>query len=88
MTNSEALIYVADKIGIQAQYYTDTHKDTYLESMKAYIRTANIFLDRIERGEKWRLLLLVWIWLLMMILRIVIFGDFGPENIVSIKEFE
>ncbi len=52
MTNSEALIYVADKIGIQAQYYADTHKDTYLESMKAYIRTANIFLDRIERGEK------------------------------------
>ncbi len=52
MTNSESLIYVADKIGIQAQYYADTHKDTYLDSLKAYIRTANIYLDRIERGEQ------------------------------------
>jgi len=52
MTDKQALLYVADKIGIQAQYYVDTHKDTYLESMKAYIRTANIYLERIERGEK------------------------------------
>ena len=52
MTNSEALLYVANKIGIQCQYYLDTNKDTYLDSLKAYIRTANIYLDRIERGEK------------------------------------
>jgi len=52
MTNSEALIYVADKIGVQVQYYLDTNGRQYLDSLKAYIRTANIYLDRIERGEE------------------------------------
>ncbi len=52
MNNSEALLYVADKIGVQVQYYLDTNSQQYLESLKAYIRTANIFLDRIERGEQ------------------------------------
>lgn len=52
MDNNQALLYVADKIGVQVQYYVDTGKNTYLESLKAYIRTANIYLDRIERGEK------------------------------------
>jgi hypothetical protein len=52
MNNSEALLYVADKIGVQCQYYLDTNDNNYLESLKAYIRTANIYLDRIQRGEK------------------------------------
>jgi hypothetical protein len=52
VNNSEALLYVADKIGVQVQYYLDTNSQQYLESLKAYIRTANIFLDRIERGEQ------------------------------------
>jgi len=52
MNNSEALLYVADKIGVQVKYYLDTNSQQYLESLKAYIRTANIYLDRIERGEE------------------------------------
>ena len=52
MTDKEALLYVSEKIGIQVQYYLDTNSQRYLDTMKAYIRTANIYLDRIERGEK------------------------------------
>ena len=52
MTNSESLIYVANKIGDQVRFYQDTNNQQYLESLKAYIRTANIYLDRIQRGEE------------------------------------
>jgi len=52
MNNSEALLYVANKIGDQVRFYQDTNSQQYLDSLKAYIRTANIYLDRIQRGEE------------------------------------
>lgn len=49
MTDKEALIYVADKIGIQAQYYLDTNDERYMDTLKAYIRTGIIYIERMEK---------------------------------------
>lgn len=51
MTDKQALIYVANKIGVQCQYYLDTNENRYLDAMKAYIRVGNIYLERIENAQ-------------------------------------
>ena len=38
MNDKQALLYVAEKIGIQCQYYLDTNETRYLEAMVAYIK--------------------------------------------------
>lgn len=51
MTDKEALLYVADKIGIQYQYYMDTKDQKYMDALVAYMKTGNIYIDRIENAE-------------------------------------
>lgn len=55
MSDKEALLYVADKIGIQYQYYMDTEEQRYMDAMVAYVKTANIYITRLEtKGEKYQ----------------------------------
>ena len=51
MTDKEALIYVADKIGIQVQYYLDTNNERYMDALKAYVRAGNIYIERMEKAK-------------------------------------
>lgn len=51
MTDKEALLYVANKIGVQCQYYLDTNESRYLEAMIAYMKTCNVYIKRIENNE-------------------------------------
>ncbi len=51
MTDKQALLYVAEKIGIQCQYYLDTNETRYLEAMVAYIKVGNTYIERIENAE-------------------------------------
>ena len=51
MTDKQALLYVADKIGIQCQYYLDTGEQRYMDAMVAYIKVGNIYIERIENVE-------------------------------------
>jgi len=51
MTDKQALLYVAEKIGIQCQYYLDTKETRYIEAMVAYIKVGNIYIERIENAE-------------------------------------
>ena len=54
MTDKEALLYVADKIGIQAQYYLDTGEARFMDALIAYMKTGNIYIQRMEvKGEKY-----------------------------------
>lgn len=50
MTDKQALLYVADKIGIQAQYYLDTGEQRFMDAMVAYVKTANIYIERIDNA--------------------------------------
>lgn len=52
MTDEEALLYVADKIGIQAQYYLDTNDERYLDALKSYMKTGVIYIDRMEKSNE------------------------------------
>ena len=51
MTDKQALLYVAEKIGVQCQYYLDTNETRYLEAMVAYIKVGNTYIERIENAE-------------------------------------
>jgi len=48
MTDKQALLYVADKIGIQAQYYVDTGDKKHLETLISYFQAGNVFIQRME----------------------------------------
>ncbi len=50
MTDKEALLYVADKIGVQCQYYLDTNEKKYLDAMVSYIKVGNIYIERIDNA--------------------------------------
>jgi hypothetical protein len=55
MTDKEALLYVADKIGIQCQYYLDTGEQRFMDALVAYMKTGNIYITRLEtKGEKYQ----------------------------------
>ena len=54
MSDKEALLYVADKIGVQCQYYLDTGEQRYMDALIAYMKTGNIYITRLETsGEKY-----------------------------------
>ena len=52
MTDKQALLYVADKIGIQAQYYLDTGEKRYMDSLIAYIKTGNVYIQNMENENE------------------------------------